>query len=106
MDCALGLDVKTRYQDSALFLAAGDYHHHIGLNTWQSRGAPPLPADGYGMAEFVIESADAAAHRQRLASLNAANCALTPDGPATLVHDPSGNLIRLQVAAQQSGAGH
>ena len=40
---ALGLDVMVRSYPGALFLAAGGYHHHLGLNTWQSQGAPPPP---------------------------------------------------------------
>jgi catechol 2,3-dioxygenase len=40
----LGFEVQQRYDDSASFLSAGDYHHHIGLNIWQSRsGTPPAP---------------------------------------------------------------
>ena len=40
----LGFDVKQRWGGEAAFIAAGDYHHHIGLNTWQSRGgSPPAP---------------------------------------------------------------
>ncbi len=40
----LGFHVTQRYGDSAAFIAAGDYHHHIGLNTWESKnGQPPAP---------------------------------------------------------------
>ncbi len=40
----LGFHVTQRYGDSAAFVAAGDYHHHIGLNTWESKnGTPPAP---------------------------------------------------------------
>ena len=40
----LGFELKQRYGDQAAFIAAGGYHHHIGLNTWQSRGGkPPSP---------------------------------------------------------------
>lgn len=42
---ALGFDVTQRFGDEAAFLSAGDYHHHIGLNTWMSRGGHP-PARG------------------------------------------------------------
>lgn len=42
----LGFEVTTWYGDSAVFLSAGGYHHHIGLNTWAGRGAPP-PAKGH-----------------------------------------------------------
>lgn len=41
----LGFQLKQRYGDQAAFIAAGDYHHHIGLNTWESRGGQP-PAPG------------------------------------------------------------
>lgn len=41
----LGFDVMARYGDQAAFLSAGGYHHHIGLNTWESLGGPP-PAPG------------------------------------------------------------
>ena len=41
----LGFQVKQRYGDQAVFIAAGDYHHHIGLNTWDSKGGQP-PAPG------------------------------------------------------------
>ena len=41
----LGLTLKARMASGAAFLAAGDYHHHVGLNTWESVGAtPPRPA--------------------------------------------------------------
>ena len=41
----LGFEVQQRLGDSAAFISAGGYHHHIGLNTWESRGGPP-PAPG------------------------------------------------------------
>lgn len=45
----LGFEVSARYGDSAVFLSAGGYHHHIGLNTWAGRGATPPPAGHTGM---------------------------------------------------------
>jgi len=51
---ALGFDVTTRYGADAVFLSAGGYHHHIGLNTWAGRGAP-RPAPGTtGLYHFAI----------------------------------------------------
>jgi catechol-2,3-dioxygenase len=41
----LGLEVMQRYGDGAVFLSAGGYHHHIALNTWESRGGSPPTAD-------------------------------------------------------------
>jgi len=45
----LGFEITTRYGSQAVFLSAGGYHHHIGLNTWQSKNAPRSPAYGVGL---------------------------------------------------------
>lgn len=50
----LGFNLVARYQDSAAFLAAGDYHHHLGLNTWESRGASPPPLHHTGLHHLAI----------------------------------------------------
>lgn len=50
----LGFDVTARYGAQALFIAAGGYHHHIGLNTWNSRGAGPRAAS-LGLERVAIE---------------------------------------------------
>ncbi|HYU74307.1 MAG TPA: VOC family protein [Ktedonobacteraceae bacterium] len=49
----LGFDV-TAHLPGALFVSAGGYHHHIGLNTWQSLGAKPTPANSAGLQHYVI----------------------------------------------------
>jgi catechol 2,3-dioxygenase len=45
----LGFEVMQRIGDQAAFLSAGGYHHHLGLNTWQSRGAAHPPSDSTGL---------------------------------------------------------
>jgi catechol 2,3-dioxygenase len=50
----LGFEVTQRYGDGAVFLSAGGYHHHIGLNTWQSLGAPPAPQHSAGLYHTAI----------------------------------------------------
>jgi catechol 2,3-dioxygenase len=45
----LGFEISARYGDSAVFLSAGGYHHHIGLNTWSGKGATPAPKGHTGM---------------------------------------------------------
>lgn len=50
----LGFEITTRYGTDAVFLSAGGYHHHIGLNTWAGRGAPPPPAGTTGLYHFAI----------------------------------------------------
>jgi len=54
----LGFEVKTRLGDQAAFIAAGDYHHHIGLNTWESKGAPPPPRNSTGLFHTAIRYPD------------------------------------------------
>src|SRR2546428_6624370 len=50
----LGFEVTTRYGGEAVFLSAGGYHHHIGLNTWAGRGAPRPPPGTTGLYPFAI----------------------------------------------------
>ena len=51
----LGFELMQRYGPSALFVAAGGYHHHIGLNTWAGVGAPPPPPGAIGLQHFVVQ---------------------------------------------------
>jgi len=50
----LGMEITQGYGQDALFLSAGDYHHHIGLNTWQSNGGMPPPAGATGLFHVAI----------------------------------------------------
>ncbi len=50
----LGFEVTARYGDSAVFLSAGGYHHHIGLNTWAGKGVTPPPPNHSGLFHFAI----------------------------------------------------
>lgn len=50
----LGFELVTMYGDQAAFISAGGYHHHIGLNTWHSLGAPPSPRTGVGLYHTAI----------------------------------------------------
>jgi catechol 2,3-dioxygenase len=50
----LGFEVTTRYGKNAAFLSAGGYHHHIGLNTWESKGGKPPAAGTTGLFHFAI----------------------------------------------------
>ncbi len=57
----IGFDVMMRGYPGALFVAAGGYHHHLGLNVWTGIGAPPPPENAVGMRSFTIESPSLAA---------------------------------------------
>jgi catechol 2,3-dioxygenase len=50
----LGFQITTMYGDQAAFISAGGYHHHIGLNTWQSLNAPPAQKKGVGLFHAAI----------------------------------------------------
>ncbi len=101
---ALGMNEQAQLP-SASFLAAGDYHHHVGLNSWQSRGAPAAPetAPGLRALEFELSTAALAALERGLAehaagrgaSATAAGTATatgTADGALT-VRDPDGQPL-------------
>jgi catechol 2,3-dioxygenase len=92
---ALGFDVTVRGYPGALFLSAGGYHHHIGLNTWAGEGAPPPPPGARGLRWFEVElpsaaDVDAAADRLERAGFDP----VREDG-AVVAADPSGNRVRL-----------
>jgi len=95
----LGFDIMVRYE-GALFLSAGGYHHHIGLNIWQSAGAPPPPPDVVGLRSFIVELPSAAAREQVQARLSAAGVPMRQQDGALAVDDLWGNTILLTVAAQ------
>ena len=92
---SLELEVMVRSYPGALFVAAGGYHHHIGLNTWQSAGAAPPPEGALGLEHYELLLPDAG-ERDRLAA------ALGPDAePLELeagvrATDPSGNRVLLR----------
>ncbi|TLV02691.1 VOC family protein [Dyadobacter luticola] len=50
----LGFEITARYGDQAVFISAGGYHHHIGLNTWYSKDAPPASQRGVGLFHTAI----------------------------------------------------
>jgi catechol 2,3-dioxygenase len=96
---ALGFDVTTRGYPGALFVSAGGYHHHFGLNTWAGEGAPSPPPDARGLRSFTIVLPDEAALAATLDAAAAAGVEIDlADGRAT-VTDPSGNAAVLTTAS-------
>ncbi len=94
----LGFEVMVRSYPGALFVAAGGYHHHLGLNTWQSRGGSTPPAGGVGLRWYEVRLGSQAALAAVLDRIEAAG--LPSDstaGGGTLVRDPSGNGVVLRV---------
>ncbi len=81
----------------ALFVSAGGYHHHFGLNTWHSADAPPAPADALGLRYAVVQLPDQAALEQVAERVRAANIGLESSESGLLVRDPAHNGIMLTV---------
>lgn len=97
---ALGLEVTQRMGDSAAFLSAGGYHHHVGLNTWESRGGTAPPPGSTGLFHFALRYPDRASLGAAIARLREHGVPL--DGAAdhgvseaVYLHDPDGNGIEL-----------
>jgi catechol 2,3-dioxygenase len=80
------------------FVSAGGYHHHLGLNTWQGRGAPPPPADAVGLRYFTIDLPDQKAYNEVVARVDAAGIPSNQIEAGLLLHDPSQNGVVLRVA--------
>jgi catechol 2,3-dioxygenase len=96
----LGFELTQRYGDQAAFLSAGGYHHHIGLNTWESRGGTPPPPGHTGLFHTAILYPTRADLADALRRLTAAGVAL--DGAsdhgvseALYLRDPDGNGVEL-----------
>ena len=89
---ALGFDVTVRGYPGALFVSAGGYHHHVGLNTWAGVGAPSPPSGSRGLAWFEVMLPDGAAVAAAAARLRRVGDVTEQDG-YVLATDPSGNAV-------------
>jgi catechol 2,3-dioxygenase len=94
---ALGFDVVVRTYPGALFVSAGGYHHHIGLNTWNSAGSLPPAPGAVGLRHYEILLPDEPAIAETIARAQAAGVTAEQlaDGPE-LIRDPSGNGVVLR----------
>ena len=96
----LGFEIQHRYGDDAVFLSAGGYHHHIALNTWESKGGKPPPPGTTGLYHVAIRYPTRAALGDAFRRLVAADWPL--DGyndhgthEALYLSDPDGNGLEL-----------
>lgn len=96
----LGFEVTQWYGDSAVFLSAGGYHHHIGLNTWHSKNADPAPVRSAGLYHLAIVYATRRELSEVLRQLLKAEYPLTGAADhgvseALYMNDPDGNGVEL-----------
>jgi catechol 2,3-dioxygenase len=97
---ALGFEVMERFGNSAAFLSAGGYHHHLGLNTWESRGGSPPAPGTTGLYHFAIlypSRTELARALQRLVENGVGIDGASDHGvsEAIYLHDPDGNGIEI-----------
>jgi catechol 2,3-dioxygenase len=96
----LGFEVTQRMGSEAAFLSAGGYHHHIAINTWESRGAPPPPPRSTGLYHVAIVYPDRAALAEALTRLLEAGIPLEGASDhgvseSLYLRDPDGNGVEL-----------
>jgi catechol 2,3-dioxygenase len=91
----IGFAVMLRYGPTASFLAAGGYHHHLGVNTWAGVGAPPPPANAVGLRWFVICLPDQAELNRTVDRVRQAGVDVVERPEGLLVRDPSQNGVIL-----------
>ncbi|MDP8943242.1 MAG: VOC family protein [Actinomycetota bacterium] len=102
----VGFELTQLMGDSAAFLSAGGYHHHVGLNTWAGVGIPPAPPDAIGLRHWTVVLADPserAALRERLEragveSRESAGVDSPEAAGGLLARDPAGNAVTFIVA--------
>jgi catechol 2,3-dioxygenase len=95
----IGFDVMGNAKNmQAAFISAGGYHHHLGLNTWQGRGAPPPPPDAVGLRYFTVDLPNQTAYDEVVARVDAAGIPSNQTEAGLLLHDPSQNGVVLRVA--------
>jgi catechol 2,3-dioxygenase len=91
----LGFDVMVRGYPGALFVSAGGYHHHIGLNTWQSAGSGPPAPGSVGLRHYEVQLPNTDELAAVLGRVHAAGINTTDVPGGTLLRDPSGNGVLL-----------
>ncbi len=96
----LGFQIEQRYGSQAVFISAGGYHHHIGLNTWHSKNGPPAPLHSTGLYHTAIvypTRKDLAVVLKRLLDAGYPLTGMSDHGvsEAIYLNDPDGNGVEL-----------
>lgn len=91
----MGFEVTERDYPGALFVSAGGYHHHLGLNIWAGRGAPPPPPDAVGLLAYSIVIPDPSAWQVLASEFEAAKTVVNKTDRLVAVRDQDGMIVEL-----------
>ncbi len=101
----LGFELQQRFGEEAAFVSAGGYHHHIGLNTWQSKGGSPPPPGTTGLFHFAIRYPTRARPRRRPAPPDPRQRSASPAPPTTASARRSTSTTPTATGSSSTGTG-
>jgi catechol 2,3-dioxygenase len=93
----VGFEVMT-HLPSAVFVAAGGYHHHVGFNTWRGPGVPPAPEGTVGLRHYAVVLRDENEFDALRERAQAAGVGVEETTHGTLLRDPAGNVLLFRIA--------
>ena len=91
----LAMDLQLRFGHSAAFLSYHGYHHHVGINTWESLGRPPAPSGAQGLSHVAISVPDKQLWNRIEAAVKRENIPMVRTDSTLELRDPSGNALIL-----------
>ena len=100
----LGFDLIARYELDAVFVSAGGYHGHVGLNTWGGSDASPPPQGSIGLRQFEVHLPDTNELVRVMKRVQDAGVTLEETPAGGLVHDPSAHTLLLTVSTREEAA--
>ena len=94
---ALDFNLVQAMRNQAYFISTGGYHHHIGFNIWNGKGAAPLPDNSVGMKYYTLKYPSKEMLKDVLNRLKTLDYKYVEEGDSIFIHDPSLNLIQMKL---------
>ena len=98
----LGFNLKQNYGPSAAFLAAGDYHHHVGVNTWAGAGVVPTPEESIGLRSFTVGLPTESDLKALKIHILKTDIQIEELNQGFSVYDPSGNHLKFNCVDERT----